>query len=321
LAAANYSLVLSSTDAGKGMTNASIAVTTRKFRERMTWFKLHGADVEITSPAIDAVDTLANLDREGVQQLFRLFVGSSATSLGTFDPARASEAKDIIEKHWPLATAYSERVDVTAPQVRIGKVSMSAASINMDLQLAHAEDGDNSALNFTVDKPVLAPGLYPHAFELAMPDSVAVGMRFTGLRIQDFLTASLSARDQTGDGNTDNWLSRLYLSGDTTRFEFVNTAVKSQYYEAEVSGWLSGDFKSPTPGRPECDLTITARNLDKTVAFLQANANSVPQFGQASFVLLMAKGMAKQRADGSLVWHIQIDKVGRRFINGRKIGR
>jgi hypothetical protein len=69
------------------------------------------------------------------------------------------------------------------------------------------------------------------------------------------------------------------------------------------------------------DIFVTARDIDKIVAFLQANANSVPHLARLSFFVLMAKGFGKQLPDVTMVWNIKVDQSKKVTVNGNLLPR
>jgi hypothetical protein len=106
----------------------------------------------------------------------------------------------------------------------------------------------------------------------------------------------------------------IFPTGKMT-LEFYNTFAKSDVYDVSLTGTMQVDPKNSD--HPEADVTIKAKDVDKTVQFLQKNANTVPQFGQASFMLLMMKGFGKPDADGSMVWNVKLTPDGTVTINGQ----
>ena len=98
---------------------------------------------------------------------------------------------------------------------------------------------------------------------------------------------------------------------------FTNVSAKSDVYDISVSGTMLVD--PDKSDKPEADITVVARDLDKTVTFLQDNAKSVPAFGQVSFGLLTMKGFAREEPDGSTVWNVKITSAGKVLVNGREM--
>jgi hypothetical protein len=112
-------------------------------------------------------------------------------------------------------------------------------------------------------------------------------------------------------------LDKIVLPDGRMHIEFANVAAKSDIYDVSLTGTML--VNPSNSDKPDADITITARDLDKTVNYLQANAGKVPQFGQASFMLLMMKGFGKQQADGSMTWNVKVDQTGKVLVNGREM--
>jgi hypothetical protein len=71
--------------------------------------------------------------------------------------------------------------------------------------------------------------------------------------------------------------------------------------------------------RRSADITITMRDFDKTITYLQRNAGKVPQFGQASFGLLMMKGLARKGSGDAQIWDLTVGEDGKVLINGQPL--
>jgi len=114
-------------------------------------------------------------------------------------------------------------------------------------------------------------------------------------------------------------LNNIVLPDGKMHIAFTNVAAKSDVYDISLTGTMM--VNPDNSDKPEADITITARDLDKTVNYLQDNTSKVPQFGQASFMLLMMKGFGKQQPDGAMIWNVKLDQAGKVMINGREMPR
>jgi len=112
-------------------------------------------------------------------------------------------------------------------------------------------------------------------------------------------------------------LGRIVLPDGKVNIEFSDVYAKSAVYDVSLAGRMTVDPNNSS--KPIMDVTIIARDLDKTVKYLQDNAQAVPQFGQASFMVLMMKGFGKVEADGSTVWNVKLDEAGKVMINGQEM--
>ena len=99
--------------------------------------------------------------------------------------------------------------------------------------------------------------------------------------------------------------------------EFEDVSAVSPVYDVHLSGRMTvyPDDKE----RRSADVTITMRDFDKTVAYLQKNTAKVPQFGQAAFGLLMMKGLARDTGDGAQAWDLTVGEDGKVLINGQPL--
>ena len=112
-------------------------------------------------------------------------------------------------------------------------------------------------------------------------------------------------------------IGRIVLPGGAMTLEFEDVSAVSPIYDVHLTGKMTvyPDDKE----RHSADVTITMRDFDKTVAYLQKNAAAVPEFGQASFGLLMMKGLARDAGNGAQAWDLTVGEDGKVLINGRPL--
>ena len=99
--------------------------------------------------------------------------------------------------------------------------------------------------------------------------------------------------------------------------EFEDVSAVSPIYDLQVSGKMT--VYPDEKDRHSADVTITMRDFDKTITYLQRNAAKVPQFAQASFGLLMMKGLARKGDDGAQIWDLAVGEDGKVLINGQPL--
>jgi hypothetical protein len=112
-------------------------------------------------------------------------------------------------------------------------------------------------------------------------------------------------------------LGKIVLPDGKMHIDFTDVYAKSAVYDLSLSGQMQ--VNPDNSDKPEMDVTIKARDLDKTIKYLQDNAAKVPEFGQASFIVLMMKGFGKAEADGTTVWNVKLDAAGKVTINGQEM--
>ena len=76
-----------------------------------------------------------------------------------------------------------------------------------------------------------------------------------------------------------------------------------------------------TPPRPTGRLTVAADTLDKVLVILRKVAENNDQRQQAAVAVTFMKGLARQDADGKLVWDIDVKADGTFAVNGLPMGK
>lgn len=313
----DYVLKLTTTDPKAGKVDAMLNAVTENFRIRVTGQEFHGQPLEISGASVIDTDNVTGIDLETVQQVFKMFVVNGAPSLGALNPEQRQELSNLLKPGSSLFSGLIENSFISKPKITFGGHEVSADLIRIAVRLSADRPGVATA-TMAMEKPLLKPGTFPHPVELAMPDEAGFGMRLSDVKIQDALRAFFTRPTFTDAPDSEDWVSNILWRPGTMRLDLVGTYMHSQYYSANVSGWISVNLALPNPC-PEMDVTVTAHGLDRTVSFLQANANTVPWFGDASFFLLMAKGMGEPQGDGLMIWNIKADKAGKLTINGHEM--
>lgn len=313
----DYDIKYTISDAKDGKVDSHLESTAQNFWERNTSVSVRGKDFEISAASVSESESLTGVDLAIAQQVIKVIVGSGALSLQALNQTQQQRISDILKQSPFPFSSFVDNAEVSRPKIRYDSVEVSADSLKVAAKLAFDKQGGSLSIVLSAETPHLHPGAFPHPVELAMPDEVNIGMRFDDLKIQDTLDPIFKPSSLKADQKSKGWISQMLHQGSEIRINLSDTSVHSQYYDISLSGSFVKSIEHENE-RPDIDLTVTAHNLDKTVSFLQANANAVPWFGQASFVVLMAKGMGKQQSDGAFVWHIQTDKTGALMVNGHK---
>jgi hypothetical protein len=112
-------------------------------------------------------------------------------------------------------------------------------------------------------------------------------------------------------------LGKIVLPDGKMHIDFTDVYAKSAVYDLSLAGQMQ--VNPNDSDKPIVDVVIKAKDLDKTIKYLQDNAQKVPEFGQASFMVLMMKGFGKADADGTTVWAVKLDETGKVTINGQEM--
>jgi hypothetical protein len=97
--------------------------------------------------------------------------------------------------------------------------------------------------------------------------------------------------------------------------EFPEISASSGVYDIDMSGKMVTDLGHTD--RYSLQMSVLARDYDKTIAFVQNAAKTDPELNQISFVMMMAKGFAKTDPDGRQRWDIVVGEDGSFTVNGQ----
>jgi hypothetical protein len=237
----------------------------------------------------------------------------------TLDTAQAEKLKSLLRANLPLTDKYDQQTKFNTVKVSAQGVDLSLDSFTYGLGFTGLKKDASARFNMGFEKPVIPAGLLPPGTEAAMPDAVNLGVAVSNLNLEGVVNYMLDNADFTKPEpltpKQSDELGKIVLPDGKMHIEFSDVYAKSAVYDLSLAGKM--EVRPDDSSKPEVDVTITARNLDKTIKYLQDNAEKVPEFGQASFMVLMMKGFGKTEADGSVVWNVKMDAAGKVTINGQ----
>lgn len=237
------------------------------------------------------------------------------------DATQAAKLKELLRANMPLTDKFDEQLKFDGVKVSAQGMDLSLESFTYGLGFTGLKKDAAARFNMGLTKPVIPAGLLPPGTEGAVPDSANFAVAITNLDLEGVVTYMIDNADFTKPepltpAQSDE-LGKIVLPGGKMNIEFSDVYAKSAVYDLSLAGKMMVDPNNSD--KPVVDVTITARDLDKTVKYLQDNAQKVPEFGQASFMVLMMKGFGKVEADGTTVWNVKLDETGKVMINGQEM--
>jgi hypothetical protein len=278
----------------------------------------------VVNISADSMSGTVEFKRLGVNPLRDLLVFGLdliKADVKQLDQAQADKLKTLIRANMPLTDKFDEQLKFDGVKVAAQGMDVSLESFTYGLGFTGLKKDASVRFNMGLTKPVIPAGLLPPGTEGAMPDSANFAVAMTGLDLEAWVNYILTNADFTKpepltQAQQDE-LEKVILNGRPLHIEFSDVYAKSAVYDLSLAGVLKGDPDSMD--KPEMDVTIKARDLDKTIKYLQDNAQTVPEFGQASFMVLMMKGFGKAEPDGTTVWNVKMDPSGKVVINGQEM--
>lgn len=277
--------------------------------------------ITITAGSLDGRAQIDKLGMAALRDLIVFGLDKIKAEAKTLTAEEDTKLKALLKANVPFAENLAEDFHFRDVKVAAQGMQVSMSDVGYKLDFNGIKADTRVGFEFSIADPTVPAGLLPPGTEGAMPKSASIGVAITGLNVEGVITYLLEHADFTKSEpltpQQSEELGKIVLPDGKMHVEFNNVAAKSDVYDLSLSGTMM--VNPDNSDKPEADITITARDLDKTVNYLQENSSKVPEFGQASFMVLMMKGFGKQEADGSMTWNVKLDKAGKVMINGREM--
>jgi hypothetical protein len=276
------------------------------------------AEVRVRIGSISGVQKATGLDFEAIKALgifHRAQIAKSATVLSDVD---AAELKTVLKRHVPLVQGLGEETIMSDVVLESAGKAVTGTELGYQWRLDDIARDGLFTISSQLSGLAAREGTLPKGSEELLPESVRFKISYSGFKLGALTTEW--AEDPRGDRLRQDpaRYDRLLSPGPLT-IALNEFAVKSPAYDISADGSMT--FMMANTREPKIEVTITARNFDRTVTFLQERAKSVPQMSQLVVAALMAKGFGEAMPDGAMRWKIEIDAAKRLIlINGQRVG-
>jgi hypothetical protein len=275
--------------------------------------------VDISADSVTADVAFNGLGYRPVQDLV-FFVLDNAKKEKLL-PTEQVRLKSLVRANLPMFENLLESIEVANLKVGTPTGTYGAETLRYTLDTNGLKDDAKVGFGVTIDKPALPPGLVPDAFASALPETVTTRISLDNINLASGITYFIDHANFDADKPLTDEQSaeagRIFLPGGAMTIKYDEVSARSAVYDFSLSGTTT--LYPEQQGRQNTDITLYAKDFDKTVSYLQQNAATVPEFGQAAFMLLMVKGFAKQAPDGRQMWNIVVDENKKVKINGQDL--
>lgn len=234
-------------------------------------------------------------------------------------PDDKERVKTLFRNNFPLFETISQSIAYQDVQISTGPATFGIKNYAVDVMANGIRNNASYSVGLNLAGLTLPQGLMPPTFTPLIPEDLRLNVTASGINTQngvvylmdnvDFRPGHPITPPQTAE------IRRQFFPDNTLTLTYDGSHATSSFYDVTVIGKtviaMSG------PDKPEADLTIHVKGLDKTIDYLQAHAKDEPKLGQAAFFMLMAKGFAQTDTNGDHIWHIQSNTAGQIKINGR----
>ncbi|KQV38282.1 MULTISPECIES: hypothetical protein [unclassified Rhizobium] len=234
-------------------------------------------------------------------------------------PDEQKKLKELVRANLPMFGQLLETFELTNLKVSTPQGEFGAESARYSVTADGLRDGASFRIGFGIDKPTSPPDLVPIVYRQAIPESIDIEIGVKDIAVASGLTyfldnANFNADEPLTEAQSAE-MGKRFLPNGELHLTYENVSARSSIYDVTMTG--SSTVRPDTPNKQKTDVTIVARDFDKTVAYLQDNAKAVPEYGQAAFMLLMIKGFGEATSDNGLRWHVEVDENSKIKINGR----
>ncbi|MBX9458569.1 MAG: putative virulence factor [Rhizobium sp.] len=303
----------------EGIVDLSGTLSMSNFQEAIT--EKSGDVVSISADSMSGTIEFKRLGVNAFRDLLVFGLDLVKADVKKLDQAQADTLKSLIRANMPLTDKFDEQLVFNGVKVAAQGMNVSFDSFTYGLGFTGLKKDASARFNMGVTKPVIPAGLLPPGTEGAIPDAANFAVAISNLNLEGVVTYMLDNADFTKPdpltpAQSDE-LGRIVLPDGKLHIDFTDVYARSAVYDLSLAGQMQ--VNPDNSDKPSVDVTITAKDLDKTIKYLQDNAQTVPEFGQASFMVLMMKGFGKVETDGSTVWNVKLDETGKVTINGQEM--
>ena len=235
----------------------------------------------------------------------------------------AKKFKELLKAGMPFWNNLEENIDNSKIEVTTPMGAGSLEKLSFGFHLSGATNDAKFGFTTSIEKPVLPDGILPPAYVTAIPSEAFIDVEMPNFHVADAANMMIDKIDfnnpkATNTPEEDAALGKAVLGGDTMQIVLNKMTAKSDIYDLEMSGNMAVNVN--VKDDMSAKMTLLARDIDGTIAFLQKNADTIPEYGQAAFFAQMFKGFAIKNDDGRDKWVVELANDKSVKINGTAFG-
>ncbi len=274
------------------------------------------------SPAMDFTIAVASGSQDGVIKGFKSKAVLDLTAWLVARPSKEqiiagqAELKDKLRAVLPLWNNVSGTATLNGLGVNtvLGNFGLDKLDILIDMNGIVA-DGKLRE-KFTLTGLKTPPGIVPPWAESLVPQQITLDFSGTGFDLAAPAAKIIDVMDLSKEppvpATMDAELQKLVLPTGNFTFSMGPSEILAKAFNLKAEGSISA---GPDTTVPSGSATVKLKGIDDIMQVIQ---NAPPEMGlqQMAPMVIVAKGMGKQEADGSYSWKIESTPEGSVLING-----
>lgn len=231
--------------------------------------------------------------------------------------AEIDRLKGLIRDAMPFFTAFYEKISFNQFTVESPTGDFGVGKLDYTLTMTEPSDATRIGLGARLENITTPSALVPPVFAQLIPDVADIEVGVADLNFRRFVDTLMEmdlAKGPLPKAESER-LGRAFLDDGQLTIDFPRVIARSSLYDLEASGKIRGNPEMKDDYTMEA--TVFARDIDKLIQHLQKAGRADKQLSQASFGLMLAKGMAKTEPDGRLRWDLKFEDGQSFSVNGQ----
>jgi hypothetical protein len=244
--------------------------------------------------------------------------GMAHSEKDRLSPDEINDLKGLVKAALPGWNRLDETVSINDVAVTTEMGNGTLGKLGFGFHMAGIANNAEIGMSVSLEKPGFPADRLPEVYLAAVPTHAEIDVSIPNLNVADAANMLIEtvdfAKDKPTTPEQDAKLGEALLGGQTMDVAFNKVSLLGDFYDLELNGKMTVNMK--VDNRQSTAVSLYARDLDKTIAYLQKNAAEVPEYGQAAFFALMLKGFAVTEPDGRQKWFVEVDEDNNVKVNG-----
>jgi hypothetical protein len=276
-------------------------------------------EMKITASQIDGSYKLGKVDLAGMADMLRFWTETAPDKdIMTLSDAQRDVLRALLVKHMPLIDGVRGKVMATNLSALEGGKGFKLEKLDYETRWEGFSGRAALIMAARITNLGIDPGVWPKGLEAILPKDAALNIKASGYDLGGLWkdAAQVRSPEETARLPRDHFEKIVLPDGGWT-VDLTDSFARSSFYDVTLAGQIhmGKDPRKPPLGA----LTVTAKDLDGTVKYLQDNVKTVPIFGRVVFGLMVAKGLGKPGPDGTMVWELKFEEGGKITVNGQPL--
>ena len=276
-------------------------------------------EVKISAARIDGSYTLGKLDLAGLAAVLSFWqVKAPGQDFAALSYIQREDLKALFAKHAPVIDEIGGTVVATDLATSEGGKGFNLERLEYHSRWEGLGARGALVMGAHITNLGIDPGIWPNGIEAILPKEAALNVKVSGFDMGALWKdlGQLRTKNENALLPRDHY-SKILLPNGTVTIDITDSFARSRFYDVTLSGQVQlirGERERAT-----AQFTVTARDLDGTVKYLQDNAAGAPIFGRFALMAMMMRGFGKSRQDGTMVWEVRFDDDGKVTVNGQPL--